>query len=465
MTRTVTLADLSPSFAVTAGKATPDTGTKQAVNDQEGATCFAHVLDDAGATDAKTPTGKERDEREEARHKVTSGAPVESGASTSLPVAAKLLASPPPVAPVAPVPQAQSESGHSTPCDLGSRGAVSPVAKSLISPEAAPLIADPNLVAAVAPIDAASSGVAVREPATTAAEAPAAATPGDVVGNTATNATGAGVRSFGSLVPDEVGQPAAAHLTATPGRQAATESPNQLGATDEREDAPVVMASPKFPPTPFPSFGKAVGSDQSAGPQSETYLQSHEPASVTTPAADRPGSEVAAASPVAGSSGVAPFVTTTFGEFAVSLEQAATGSTQNSPRSAFAASNGALTAAISRPINEGSGVYSVTATLNPPSLGHVQAVVKVDGSNVNVSLVAHNADGHRAIAAHLDELRQELSTRGGDVQLSLSDRGTSGRHHDETQAPAISVEDAEDVEPLVLTITPSQTSKSLHVIL
>ena len=74
--------------------------------------------------------------------------------------------------------------------------------------------------------------------------------------------------------------------------------------------------------------------------------------------------------------------------------------------------------------------------------------MKVDGSNVNVSLVAHNADGHRAIAAHLDELRQELSTRGAMYSCRCPTAETSGRHHDETQAPAISVEDAEDADSL-----------------
>ena len=54
------------------------------------------------------------------------------------------------------------------------------------------------------------------------------------------------------------------------------------------------------------------------------------------------------------------------------------------PRSDFVVSNGGLTASLSRLQNEGNGVYSVTALLNPPSLGHVQAVVRVDGTSANI---------------------------------------------------------------------------------
>jgi len=34
-------------------------------------------------------------------------------------------------------------------------------------------------------------------------------------------------------------------------------------------------------------------------------------------------------------------------------------------------------------------VYQLHAALNPPALGHVDATVKVDGTNIEVVLVAH----------------------------------------------------------------------------
>jgi flagellar hook-length control protein FliK len=171
--------------------------------------------------------------------------------------------------------------------------------------------------------------------------------------------------------------------------------------------------------------------------------------------------------PATAGSVTASLPNTSFGDFTVNLERAgAAGSAQPAERSDFAVSNGALTAALSKPISEGSGVYSLTAMLNPPSLGHVQAVVKVDGSNVNVSIVTHTSEGHQAIAGHLDELRQELGARGGDVQLSLSDGGSRGRQQSDTEAVPDLGESAEETgNTLLLTLSPAHAGKSLHVIL
>ncbi|MGD0440428.1 MAG: flagellar hook-length control protein FliK [Acidimicrobiales bacterium] len=152
---------------------------------------------------------------------------------------------------------------------------------------------------------------------------------------------------------------------------------------------------------------------------------------------------------------------TSSGEFTVHLAQG----DAESPRSQFVVSNDVLTATISRPFNEGNGTYSVTAMLNPPSLGHVQAVVKVDGTNVNVAIVAHTPEGHRAIATHLDELRSELGAHGGDVQLSLSDGGNKGSRRDGSDPAPATAQESEEAEALVLTVAPAQGAKSLHVIL
>jgi len=117
-------------------------------------------------------------------------------------------------------------------------------------------------------------------------------------------------------------------------------------------------------------------------------------------------------------------------------------------------------------LGQGNGTYSVTAMLNPPSLGHVQAVVKVDGTNVNVAIVAHTADGHHLIAGHLEELRTELEAHGGEVQLSLSDGSGKGRQHSQAEPSPPVPEDNGDSETLLLSVTQAQpNSKSLHVIL
>ena len=152
-------------------------------------------------------------------------------------------------------------------------------------------------------------------------------------------------------------------------------------------------------------------------------------------------------------------------EFAARLEKAGSDTSTVQPRSDFVVSNGGLTASLSRLQNEGNGVYSVTALLNPPSLGHVQAVVRVDGTSANISLVAHTPEGHKAIAGHLDELVHELSAQGGDVQLSLSDGGNSGRQQDPTEyAPAL-IEDPDEADAPLLSLVTPNTGNSLHVIL
>ncbi len=134
-----------------------------------------------------------------------------------------------------------------------------------------------------------------------------------------------------------------------------------------------------------------------------------------------------------------PVVTTDSGEFAVRLDHA----TAQPPRSDFVVSNNVLTATLSKPLSEGNGTYSVTAMLNPPSLGHMQAVVKVDGTNVNVAIVAHTPRRPSRIAAHLDELRTELQAHGGDVQLSLSDGGAKGGRRDRSEPPPAATQESE----------------------
>jgi hypothetical protein len=178
-----------------------------------------------------------------------------------------------------------------------------------------------------------------------------------------------------------------------------------------------------------------------------------------------PGHATAAATvgsqPVAAESMSTPVVTTSSGEFAVRLDHA----TALPPRSDFVVSNNVLTATLSKPLSAGNGTYCVTAMLNPPSLGHMQAVVKVDGTNVNVAIVAHSPEGHRAIAAHLDELRSELQAHGGDVQLSLSDGGAKGGRRDRSEPPPAAAQDIEEAATLILSVAPAHGAKSLHVIL
>jgi hypothetical protein len=135
----------------------------------------------------------------------------------------------------------------------------------------------------------------------------------------------------------------------------------------------------------------------------------------------------------------------------------------------FVKSNASLTATISQPRQLGDGVYQLRAALTPPALGHVDAVVKVDGADIEVVLTAHTAIGHQELAGHLDQLRQALSQgTGGDVRLTLSDRGTDNGRSGTRYPPAPSLPSTETPRPgeHVLVATPSAPAgSSLHIIL
>jgi flagellar hook-length control protein FliK len=213
---------------------------------------------------------------------------------------------------------------------------------------------------------------------------------------------------------------------------------------------PQAVGSTNLPASPHGDAGKQLRDSDAGADNGAGQVPGHVPTTAAT------GSQ-----PVVPESMSTPVVTTNSGEFAISLDHA----TVQPPRSDFVVSNTVLTATISKPLSEGNGTYSVTAMLNPPSLGHVQAVVKVDGANVNVAIVAHTPEGHRAIAAHLDELRSDLAARGGDVQLSLSDGGAKGDRRDRSEPPPAAAQDSEETDTLVLTVAPAHGAKSLHVIL
>jgi flagellar hook-length control protein FliK len=131
----------------------------------------------------------------------------------------------------------------------------------------------------------------------------------------------------------------------------------------------------------------------------------------------------------------------------------------------FVASNTVLRAAISGLQREGNGSYTITALLDPPSLGHVEAVIKVDDAGVSVSITAHSPEGHETLASHLDELRHELTSNGREVQLSLANGGDRGRHHEPAEHESAPLENGDENDTTTLTHLPAPTDRSLHLIL
>jgi hypothetical protein len=85
-----------------------------------------------------------------------------------------------------------------------------------------------------------------------------------------------------------------------------------------------------------------------------------------------------------------------------------------------------LSGSISRPLSDGNGTYTVTVALHPSELGHVQAVMSLDGNDLSVSLSAQTQTGHDALANAADALKNQLARGGVNVNVTLRDPGSQG---------------------------------------
>ena len=492
MTRSVSLADLMPSrVAPTAKPAVVSASTEDGL-ESGGTTCFAQVLENAGSADRRTEKENRQEERvDDACPGTDQVATVAAGTvsgETAPPVtgpAVPSLAStqPPPrvlhgpAMPAAPlvlnveVPH-NGERSHDY---AASRGDVVPhkTATPYDRPTAqvpvphlapggpAPQTPSPPQGAApllnhAAPPPGTTATISDDPPAQTAPPIAAAVSPasGAVASSAATqtlrvHAGAPATAYFSEATTEPTASPRPPQDESADARQAPA-APGTTVARPVASPPPQAVGSTNLPASPHGDAGKQLRDSDAGADNGAGQVPGHVPTTAAT------GSQ-----PVVPESMSTPVVTTNSGEFAISLDHA----TVQPPRSDFVVSNTVLTATISKPLSEGNGTYSVTAMLNPPSLGHVQAVVKVDGANVNVAIVAHTPEGHHAIAAHLDELRSELQARGGNVQLSLSDGGAKGGRRDQSEPPPATAQDSEETDTLVLTVAPAHGAQSLHVIL
>jgi flagellar hook-length control protein FliK len=100
-----------------------------------------------------------------------------------------------------------------------------------------------------------------------------------------------------------------------------------------------------------------------------------------------------------------------------------------------------LTSAISRPLAEGNGTYTVVVAMHPAELGHVQAIMSLNGSNLQVSLTPQSDHAHAALSAAVNDMRNELARGGVNVSIDLHHPQSHtpgdterGPHHDTTNA-------------------------------
>jgi flagellar hook-length control protein FliK len=115
-----------------------------------------------------------------------------------------------------------------------------------------------------------------------------------------------------------------------------------------------------------------------------------------------------------------------------------------------------LSTSISRPLSDGNGTYTVTVALHPPELGHLQAVLSLDGNDLSVSLAAQTQTGHDAVANAAEALKNQLARGGINVNVTLRDPGSQAGG-DERYRPPTSTGTA---GPLVTESATSETPLS-----
>ena len=97
-----------------------------------------------------------------------------------------------------------------------------------------------------------------------------------------------------------------------------------------------------------------------------------------------------------------------------------------------------LSGSISRPLSDGNGTYTVTVALHPPELGHLQAVVSLDGNDLQVSLTAQTQTGHDALANATEALKNQLARGGVNVNVTLRDPGSQSGGEERYRPPTTS---------------------------
>lgn len=112
-----------------------------------------------------------------------------------------------------------------------------------------------------------------------------------------------------------------------------------------------------------------------------------------------------------------------------------------------------LAKTISQATTGADGSYTVNVAMHPSELGHVQAVVTVNGEDLHVAISPQTTLGHAALSNAVEGLKGELARGGLNVNISLRDpRSHSGGPREDATPPqssgAVTAEDTEVDAPL-----------------
>jgi len=126
----------------------------------------------------------------------------------------------------------------------------------------------------------------------------------------------------------------------------------------------------------------------------------------------------------------------------------------------------ALAGAISRPLMDSHGFYSVSVAMQPEDLGQLQAVVTLRGNDLLVSITAHTHSGHEALSGALNALKGELSRGGMNVNVTLRDPSSAPHEHHQPQRRAPRAEALVEAGPSVSPMVhPGHAGGQIHLVL
>jgi flagellar hook-length control protein FliK len=104
--------------------------------------------------------------------------------------------------------------------------------------------------------------------------------------------------------------------------------------------------------------------------------------------------------------------------------------------------------------------------MHPAGLGHVQAVMSLTGSELQVSLTPETDHGHAALAGAVNDLKNELARGGVNVNIDL--RHSQSQTSSDDRRPKTSDTQARPTERTATFVTPTSTARDagqIHLML
>jgi flagellar hook-length control protein FliK len=125
-----------------------------------------------------------------------------------------------------------------------------------------------------------------------------------------------------------------------------------------------------------------------------------------------------------------------------------------------------LASSISQATLGSDGSYTINVAMHPSDLGHVQAVVSLNGVDLHVAITPQTPTGHAALANAVETLKGELSRSGLNVNVSLRDpESRSGTRNENAQRPVQIGADESVTESEVTPVQESLNVSQIHLIL